>query len=68
MTNQDENLKKLSKTNIITNFIKKHKGSWTHDLWLDFCNYLKEKGYSPIDTDKVGALLEDKKKTYFSKK
>lgn len=68
MDKKADNFKKLAKTGIIMNFIKKNNGSWTHQLWVDFCKYLEEKGYAPIDFDQVGALLEDKKKTYFAGK
>ena len=46
-------------------FVKKQKGSWNHQNWLDFLAYLEEKQYFPIDTDKVGLLLEEKKVQYF---
>ena len=45
-------------------FVKKQKGAWNHQNWLDFLAYLEEKQYFPIDTDKVGLLLEEKKKQY----
>lgn len=62
-----ENLQKLSRTNLIMNFIKKHNGCWNHQDWLGFCTMLEEKGYTPIDFDQVGVLLETKKVAYFSK-
>ena len=45
-------------------FVKKQKGAWNHQNWLDFLAYLEEKQYFPIDTDKVWLLLEEKKKQY----
>lgn len=68
MDKKAENLKKLSRTNIIMNFIKKNSGSWDHQTWLEFCDYLTEKGYTPIDLDKVGELLETKKAAYLASK
>lgn len=65
---KDTNLKKLSKTSIPMNFVKKNKGEWNHDSWLEFCSSLEEKNYTPIDFDKVGELLEEKKKAYFNQK
>jgi len=63
-----ENLQKLSRTNLIMNFVKKHKGCWNHQAWLEFCAMLEEKGYTPIDFDQVGVLLETKKTAYFASK
>ena len=60
----DANLKKLRKSPIPMNFVKKQKGSWNHQDWLDFLKNLEEKQYFPIDTDKVGLILEEKKKQY----
>ena len=62
-----ENLQKLSRTNLVMNFIKKHNGCWNHQAWLEFCASLEEKGYTPIDFDQVGLLLENKKAAYFTK-
>lgn len=68
MDKKAENLKKLSRTNIIMNFIKKNKGVWNHQGWTEFCAYLTEKGYTPIDFNQVGAMLEAKKETYLASK
>jgi len=67
MDKKAENLKKLSRTNIIMNFIKKNNAKWDHQGWIDFCEYLKEKGYTPIDFDQVGLMLEIKKEAYLAK-
>lgn len=68
MDKKADNLKKLSRTNIVMNFIKKNNGRWDHRGWLDFCEYLTEKGYSPIDFDQVGLMLENKKAAYLAGK
>jgi hypothetical protein len=67
MKTQKENFKKLSRTNILTNFVKSNNGSWDHQKWEELLALLKEKGYSPIDPDKVGLLLEAKKAAYWEK-
>ncbi len=67
MDAKEKNLKKLSRTNILMNFVKKNEGSWDHQAWLEFCDYLEEKKYTPIDFDAVGALLETKKEKYLAK-
>lgn len=64
----EENLKKLAKTSILMNFVKKNHGSWDHQMWVDLCEKIKKKGYTPIDCDQVGILLEEKKETFFKSK
>ena len=63
----EENIKRFAKTSLATNFVKAHNGSWNHADWLNFLRELEEKGYFPIDTDRVGLILEDKKVIFFSK-
>ena len=63
----EENIKRFAKTPLATNFVKAHNGSWNHTDWLNFLRDLEEKGYFPIDTDRVGLILEDKKKAFFAK-
>ena len=68
LSKAESNLKKLTKSPIPMNFVKKHNASWNHQDWLEFLDNLKEKGYFPIDTDKVGLLLEEKKAQYIAQK
>ena len=63
----EENIKRFVKTPLAMNFVKAHNGSWNHADWLNFLRELEEKGYFPIDTDRVGLVLEDKKKAFFAK-
>ena len=63
----EENIKRFVKTPLAMNFVKAHNGSWNHEDWLNFIREVKEKGYYPIDFDRVGLILEDKKKAFFSK-
>ena len=63
----EENIKRFAKTPLATNFVKAHNGSWNHADWLNFLRDLEEKGYFPIDTDRVGLILEDKKKAFLAK-
>jgi len=67
-TNPEQNLKKLTKTPILMNFVKKHNGSWNHSDWEGLLSYLKEKGYFPLDAAQVGLKLEEKKQTYLAAK
>ena len=60
----EENIKRFAKTPLATNFVKAHNGSWNHTDWLNFLREIEEKGYFPIDTDRVGLILEDKKKAF----
>lgn len=68
LSKPESNLKKLTKSPIPMNFVKKHNATWNHQDWLNFLDYLKEKNYFPIDTDKVGLLLEEKKAQYIALK
>ena len=63
----EENIKRFAKTALAMNFVKAHNGSWNHTDWLNFLREIEEKGYFPIDTDRVGLILEDKKKAFFAK-
>ena len=67
LSKPESNLKKLTKSPIPMNFVKKHNATWNHQDWLDFLDYLKEKNYFPIDTDKVGLLLEERRSTSLSR-
>lgn len=67
-TKNETNLKKLAKTSLLMNFVKKNDAKWNHQQWLDLLAELKVKGYNPLDPDKVGLLLEEKKALYLSKK
>lgn len=64
---KEENLKKLAKTALLANFVKKNKGVWDHEAWLGLLDNLKQKGYYPIDEDQVGIILENKKAEYLAK-
>ena len=63
----EENIKRFAKTPLAMNFVKAHNGSWNHTDWLNFLRDIEEKGYFPIDTDRVGLILEDKKKAFLAK-
>ena len=67
-TKKETNLKKLAKTSLLMNFVKKNDGNWNHAQWVGLLEALKTKGYTPIDADQVGLLLEDKKEVYLAKK
>jgi len=64
---EEKNLKKLRRTAIPMNFVKKVNGVWDHNQWEQFCGTLEDKGYTPIDLDQVGLLLEEKKAAYLAK-
>ena len=63
----EENIKRFAKTSLAMNFVKAHNGAWNHEDWLAFISDVKAKGYFPIDWDRVGLILEDKKKDFFAK-
>jgi len=59
------NLTRLSNTTLAKDFVIAHHGEWNHRDWLEFCASLEQKGYTPIDLDRVGLLLEKEKAEYF---
>ena len=68
LSKEESNYKKLRRSPIAMNFVKRHQGNWNHQDWLGFLDYLKEKGYMPINTDQVGLLLEENKAQYLASK
>lgn len=64
---EEKNLARLAKSVIPANFVKKNNGEWNHTKWLEFCAVLEEKGYTPIDFDQVGLLIEKKKAEFLAK-
>ena len=67
-SNAEVNLTRLAKTSLPMDFVKLHGGEWNHQDWLVFCASLEEKGYTPIDLDQVGLLLEKAKSEYWENK
>ena len=63
---EDNNLKRLEKTEIVSDFVLRNNGEWDHSAWLSFCESIRDKGYCPIDLDQVGLLLEKKKSEFWS--
>lgn len=63
---EEANIRKLSRSPIPMNFVKKHNGQWNHQDWLDFLADIKARGYDPINTDYVGLILEEKKAQYLA--
>ncbi|HCE42830.1 MAG TPA: hypothetical protein DET40_04730 [Lentisphaeria bacterium] len=60
----EENLQRLSRTSILENFVRDNDCSWDHQKWLELCNNVEKFGYSPIDFDQMGLMLEDIKARY----
>ena len=65
-SNAEINLNRLARTSLPMNFVKKHNGEWNHQAWLEFCAFLEDKGYTPIDLDQIGLLLEKKKAEFWA--
>lgn len=63
-----ENLKRLAESNILSDFVNRHDGEWDHPAWLSLYQILEDEGYTPIDFDRVGLLLEEKRSEYFNNK
>ena len=67
-SNAEFNLKRLEKTTLPMDFVRVHSGEWDHQAWLEFCASLEDKGYTPVDLDQVGLLLEQKKMEYWAER
>jgi hypothetical protein len=67
MDKAKENLQKVANSSILMDFVIKHNGEWDHSAWLSLYQILEDEGYTPIDFDKVGLLLEEKRMEYFNK-
>ncbi len=65
-SNVEMNLTRLAKTSLPKDFVQHHHGEWNHRDWLEFCAFLEEKGFTPIDLDQVGLLLEQAKTDYYN--
>jgi hypothetical protein len=55
------NLKRLSDSPILHSFVQDNAGEWDHHGWLGLCDKIEKEGFSPIDFDQVGLLLEKAK-------
>lgn len=62
----EDPLKELAKTGILANFVKKNNGCWNHQQWLELCADISKKGFSSIDFDQVGLILEKEKAEYLN--
>ncbi len=60
----EDNLNRLLETGILQAFVKEKNGAWNHHEWLELCDKIKEKGFTPIAFDQVGLMLEDIKSRY----
>ena len=63
---KEKNLSRLSHSSIPIDFIKRVNGVWNHNQWEDFCRMLDQNGYTPIDLDMVGLLMEKKKAEFLT--
>ena len=61
----ENNLRKLVKSGMLSDFVKKNSGTWDHLKWLGFCDEISAV-YAPIDYDQVGLALEREKANYFA--
>ncbi len=59
--NNENNLQKLEQLGILDKFVKENNGNWDHQKWMELCELIENQDLGPIDFDKVGLILEDKK-------
>ncbi len=67
-TIEERNLGRLERSTLPKEFVIRHKGEWDHQAWLDFCASIEEKGFTPINLDNVGLILEHLKTLYWQDK
>ena len=60
------NLQKLEQLGILENFVKENGGIWDHQKWISLCELIETQDIGPVDFDKVGLILEEKKSRLFS--
>ncbi len=65
---KEANLKRLSKSGLLDNFVTNNRGSWDNEKWLNLCDEISKQDFTPVDYDQVGLTLEKKKADYLSKK
>lgn len=63
-----DNLQRLAKSGILLNFVKENNGTWDHQKWLELCDKISTSGYTPVDFDQVGLMLELQKRAYSTEK
>jgi hypothetical protein len=61
-----ENLKRLAALSLLPDFVRKHNAEWDHYAWLQFQQKLEEEGYTPINIEDVGQLLEEKRAEFLN--
>ena len=62
------NLRRLVRSGMLADFVKANKGHWNHQEWLELCGDITNKGYTPVDFDQVGLVLELEKSRYSNQK
>jgi hypothetical protein len=59
------NLARLANSGLLDAFVTENKGLWDHGKWLDLCDEISRRDFTPIDYDQVGLVLEKKKAEYY---
>ncbi|MCX6986215.1 MAG: hypothetical protein NT118_15920 [Lentisphaerae bacterium] len=59
--NNEGNLQQLEQLGILDKFVQENNGSWDHQKWMELCGLIEKQDLGPIDFDKVGLILEEKK-------
>ncbi|HBC86485.1 MAG TPA: hypothetical protein DCZ94_05980 [Lentisphaeria bacterium] len=60
----EENIQRLAGTGILETFVSENNNSWDHEKWLALCEKLTQKGFTPINFDQVGLVLEEVRARY----
>jgi hypothetical protein len=62
------NLARLVDSKLLDTFVTVNKGVWDNGKWLDLCDEISSRDFTPVDYDQVGLILERKKAEYFDRR
>lgn len=66
-TAEEINLGRISESGMLCEFVEDNMGCWDHAKWMSLCESIENSGFTPVDLDQVGLLLEKCKDKYLSK-
>ncbi len=66
--NAEELRQRLDKTGLLGDFLRRTEGHYTHQEWLDLLLDLNKMGYGALEDEKIGNMLERKRKKYLMKR
>lgn len=65
ITPKQEERERLISSDLLSGFVRNMNGAWNHQDWLGVLARVRRLGYSLLEDDEVGGLLEAEKKKYW---